>query len=167
MTSHVWFSETEFMITKHNPVSVSRTVLVSSASYDGKTQRNVTDDCRSSNVKKSRPDYERMHECKFRIFCSCVRARICSCNQVDGKGRNCSVGPEINMVIPSLNHLVSSLPLRKVSEIRNVTFGRCLFFAHKQDRYCTYTCNIKARSSNHCCRGKKVILHIMTVCLSP
>jgi hypothetical protein len=122
------------MIPKHNPVSVSRTVLVSSASHDGKTQRHITDDCRSSSVKKSRSDYERMHECKFRIFCSCDRARICSCHQVEGKGGIYSVGPERNKVIRSLNHLDSSLPLRKVSEIRNISFGRGLFFAHKQDR---------------------------------
>jgi len=98
-------------------VSVSRSVPISSVSYDGKTQRNVTDDCRSSSVKKSRPDYERLHECKFRVFCSCVRARICSCHQVEGKGGIYSVGPQRNKVILSLNHTVSSLPLRKVSEI--------------------------------------------------
>ena len=56
------------MIPKHNAVSVSRTVLVSSASYDDKTQINVTDDCRSSNVTKSWPDYERMQECNFIFF---------------------------------------------------------------------------------------------------
>ena len=46
---------------KHNTVSVTRTVLLSSASYDGKTQRNVTDDCRSSSVKKNHG--QTMNEC--------------------------------------------------------------------------------------------------------
>jgi hypothetical protein len=35
----------------------------------------------------------------------------------------------------------------------------------QQDRHCTYKRNTHARSRNHCCRGKAIVLNIISVCL--